>query len=157
MEPNRKPTTAAYALILITGLFGLLSSGCVTRSAPDPLSPAERLNLGVTYEQSGRLELALREYKRAERGDLRGTALAYQGNIHTTLGDLQRAESVYRAALRINPDELTALNNLAWLLAGNHQNLEEAEQLILHALSLNPEPDEPFRNTLETIRGRMEN
>lgn len=157
MEPNQKPTAATFTLILIACLYGMMSLGCVTRQAPDPLSPAERLNLGVTYEQSDRLELALREYKRAERGELRGTALAYQGNVHTAMGDLQNAETAYLAALRVNPDELTALNNLAWLYAKSHQNLEEAQRLILHALSLNPDPPDPFLHTLQTIRDRIEN
>ncbi len=30
-------------------------------------SPAERINLGLTYEQDGKSDLALREYERAER------------------------------------------------------------------------------------------
>lgn len=122
----------------------------------DPLSPAERINLGVTYEQDGKADPALREYRRAERGNMRAAALVYQANLHASQGEPALAERSYRKALKIDPDQLMALNNLAWLLAQENRKLDEAESLIRHALTLHPEPRAPYENTLETVLERKE-
>lgn len=87
----------------------------------------ERLNLGVAYERQGLLDLALREYKRAEHGPMKATALTYQGNVLSSLSLIPEATSRYCAALKVNPDHLEALNNLAWLLARDARTQEEAE------------------------------
>ncbi|MCC5849405.1 MAG: tetratricopeptide repeat protein [Verrucomicrobia bacterium] len=135
----------------------MLGGGCVSVRRPggvDPLTPVERLNLGVTYEQDGKPDLALREYERAERGNMRATALVYQANLHANQGEIELAERTYREALKVDPDQSMALNNLAWLLAGEGRNLDEAESLIRHALQLNPEPRDPYENTLRTVLER---
>ncbi|MCC5843366.1 MAG: tetratricopeptide repeat protein [Verrucomicrobia bacterium] len=152
MEPNRKPIPASLALVLTATLIGFFTAGCATRRYTDPLSPEERINLGVAYEQRGDLQLALREYQRAEQGGLRATALTYQGNVHAALGNPREAEKAYRAALKHDPEQLTALNNLAWLLASEFGKVEEALLLIHQALAFNPEPPNAFKQTLENIR-----
>ncbi len=136
-------------LLVLAGL-----TGCATwRSlrATDPLTPSERLNLGVSYERDGELELALREYERAAMGATGSMALTYQGNIHVTRNEVSLAEQKYRAALKVDPDNVVALNNLAWLLAQEGESLDEAELLIRRALEQNPEPRAPYENTLRTI------
>lgn len=138
--------------LLLTVLVGL--SGCATwRSlrAPDPLSPSERLNLGVSYERDGALDLALREYERAATGATKSLALTYQGNIHAAHKDVALAERKYRAALKVDPDNVLALNNLAWLLVQDGRSLDEAEVLIRQALAQDPAPRAPYENTLQTI------
>ncbi len=158
METSRKSISrhhtrglaVALALIVLASL-----NGCATwRSlrATDPLSPNERLNLGVSYERGGELDLALREYERAATGATKSMALTYQGNIHATRNDASMAERKYRAALNVDPNNVIALNNLAWLLVQEGGSLDEAESLIRHALEQNPEPREPYENTLKTIR-----
>jgi len=119
--------------------------------ARDALSPAEHLKLGVSYEHGGETELALREYERAATGPEAGAALTCQGNIYSARHDLPAAEAKYRAALAVEPDNLFALNNLAWLLAGQGRSLSEAEQLIRRALALNPEPRAAYEDTLQAI------
>jgi tetratricopeptide (TPR) repeat protein len=66
-------------------------------------------------------------------------------SIYTMLGILQdaqsnlaEAEKHYRRALEISPDTPIAANNLAWLIAENHGNLDEALQLATSSVSLNP-------------------
>jgi tetratricopeptide (TPR) repeat protein len=151
MEPNRKSIFSAVKTVLRFSLPALLLTACATRRFTDPLTPQERINLGVAYEQSGNLPLALREYQRAEQGGFRALALTYQGNIHVAMGEFLQARRAFRAALDHDPDELTALNNLAWLLASEFDEFSEAESLIRHALSLNPDPPDPFLETLENI------
>ncbi len=147
--PGHHARGIAVALILLVGL-----NGCATwRSlrATDPLSPSERLNLGVSYERDGELDLALREYERAATGTMESLALTYQGNIYSIRNNDTIAERKYRAALKVDPDNVVALNNLAWLLVREGRSLDEAESLIRHALEQHPEPREPYENTLQTI------
>ncbi len=149
--PHHHARGRAVALTLIV-LVGL--NGCATwrnLRATSPLSPAESLNLGVSYERDGKLALALREYERAATGSTKSIAMTYQGNIHVARNEDAKAERKYRAALKVNPDNVMALNNLAWLLVQQNRSLDKAEALIRHALEQNPVPRAPYENTLKTI------
>lgn len=135
-------------------MAALLLGGCIAMRGPlthDPLTAEEHLQLGVSYEHAGKLDLALREYERAASGPKAATALTCQGNIHLTRQNMPAAEAKYRAALAVEPDQVHALNNLAWLLAREGRSLAEAEQLIRRALALNPEPRAAYEDTLQTI------
>ncbi|MCC5845756.1 MAG: tetratricopeptide repeat protein [Verrucomicrobia bacterium] len=158
MDTCRKSIFNSFAALAILALTAVFSGGCASlraaRGGTDPLTAAERLNLGVTYEQEGELKLALREYRRAERGSMKSAALTYQGNIFAAAGDTPEAERLYRAALKNDPDYPGALNNLAWLLADGNGSLDEAEALIRRALSLEPLPREPYEDTLRSIQAK---
>ncbi|MFG0295869.1 MAG: tetratricopeptide repeat protein, partial [Maioricimonas sp. JB045] len=54
--------------------------------------------------------------------------------IRDLQGDIPAAEKQYRAALRRNPDNVFALNNLAWLMVSNGGDLSQARQFIDRAL-----------------------
>jgi len=137
---------ALSALIILSSL-----TGCVSLRGTDPLSPQERLNLGVSYEHAGKLDLALREYQRGEVGSMKSIARAYQGNIYLARNAYPEAIERYRAALEVDPDNLVALNNLAWTLALEGHSLDEAEALIEQALALDPQPRDPYEHTLRKI------
>jgi tetratricopeptide (TPR) repeat protein len=152
METRRKSISRSFAAL---ALMAFLTNGCASlqaiRRGTDPLTPVERLNLGFTYEQEGKLDLALREYQRAESGTMKSNALTYQGNVHVALGDPRKAKRCYRDALKENPDHLAALNNLAYLLVQENESLDEAEKHIRQALSLDPLPREPYEDTLRMV------
>lgn len=131
----------------------LLSVGC---SLPriivldDPLSPEEHLNLGVAYERNGELDSAVKEYEAASRK--LPAAYLYLGNISFGKGELNEAERYYRTAIDKDPGNADACNNLAWLYYTKKENLGEAEELVLRALTLNPAKKDIYQDTLEKIR-----
>jgi tetratricopeptide (TPR) repeat protein len=115
----------------------------------DPLTPEEHLNLGVAYEQQGELEAAVQEYKQAAKK--LAMAYLYIGNVHFQKKEWDEAERNYRKAIRQEPGNADAANNLAWLYYTKKENLDRAETLARQALELNPAKEKIYRDTLEKI------
>jgi tetratricopeptide (TPR) repeat protein len=65
---------------------------------------------------------------------------------------LEDAEKYYRKAIKKNPDNADAYNNLAWLYFTKKENLDEAEKLVLKAIELNPAKKVIYSDTLEKIK-----
>jgi Tfp pilus assembly protein PilF len=142
------------ALKTLTPLFLLLVlAGCSLPRVTiheDPLSPAEHLTLGLAALERGDPARAADECEDA--GDEPG-ALTCRADALYLQGDKARAEAFYRKALKRNPDDATALNNLAWLLFEADRNLDEAEKLAVRAVSLAPkERASDYADTLNRIR-----
>jgi tetratricopeptide (TPR) repeat protein len=116
----------------------------------DPLTPEEHLNLGVTYEQQGEFDNAIKEYNLAAKKLPR--AFLYLGNAYLQKKEWKEAESFYRKAIREEPENADAYNNLAWLYYMKKENLDQAEKLVQRALELNPAKGDIYRDTLEKIR-----
>jgi tetratricopeptide (TPR) repeat protein len=116
----------------------------------DPLSPEEHLNLGVTYEKNGELDNALEEYKKASK--FFPLAYTYIGNIYYQKGEFKKAENYYKKAIKKEPNSADAYNNLAWLYYTEKKNLNDAEELVLKALQLDPSKQDVYQDTLEKIR-----
>lgn len=139
--------------IHIVFLFCLFFAGC---SLPriivldDPLSPEEHLDLGVAYEKQGEFDLAVSEYQHAA-GKL-PAAYLYIGNVYFQKHEMDQAERYYRKAIREDPGNADAYNNLAWLYSSEKRNLQEAERLALKALELNPAKADIYNDTLKRIR-----
>ena len=117
----------------------------------DPLSPEEHINLGVAYEKQGEIDNALKEYKLASKK--LPLAYLYMGNIYFQKNDFDEAESAYRKAIKKDSQNADAHNNLAWLYYTKKENLDEAEELALKAIELNPLKKEIYQDTLVKIRG----
>jgi Flp pilus assembly protein TadD len=96
-------------------------------------------NLGVFLERQGDLEGALRQYKLAQKQDPSLTvAFVNAGNVNLQLGNLAGAVFYYREALRLEPDQPRALNNLAWVYLLQGERPEEAVDLVKRALAADP-------------------
>jgi len=116
----------------------------------DPLTPEEHLNLGVTYEQQGDFDNAIKEYNLAARNLPR--ANLYLGNAYFQKREWKEAEDFYRKAIEAEPDNADAHNNLAWLYYTRKENLDQGERLAQKAVELNPAKGDVYRDTLEKIR-----
>jgi tetratricopeptide (TPR) repeat protein len=117
----------------------------------DPLSPEEHLNLGVTYEKQGDFDNALKEYKTASKK--LPLAYLYMGNVYFQKKEYEEAEVHYKKAIKKDPENADAHNNLAWLYYTKRERLDEAEKLALKAIELNPSKKEIYGDTVEKIRG----
>ena len=134
-------------------MISLLLAGC---SLPriivleDPLSPEEHLSLGVAYERKGEWESAIKEYEAASRK--LPMAYTYLGNVYFQKNEFQVAEEYYRKAIKKDPENADAYNNLAWLYFTKKEQLEEAEQLASKAMELNPSKRDIYQDTLDQIK-----
>jgi len=143
-----------FRLLLVVGLnLMILLVGC---SLPriiihkDPLTSEEHLNLGVAYEKKGELEHAIAEYRLAAKK--LPLAFLYIGNAYFQKNEWIEAERCYKKAIRKDPKNADAHNNLAWLYYIKHENLDLAESLALKAIELNPSKGDIYKDTLERIR-----
>lgn len=152
METIRTTLPISNPSALVFLVAALIMSGCVSLGPSSGLTPGEHLNLAISYEYDGNYDLALREYQRAAVGPMRSRAFTGQGNVYLKTEQWSEAESSFRAALKEDPDNVIALNNLAWMFSQLGHSLDEAEQLIEHAIDLNPEPLDPYLHTLEAVR-----
>ena len=115
----------------------------------DPLTAEEHNNLGVIYEREGKLELALREYKRASAidGEL-VTPIVNTGNVYFKLGKYEEAVKYYKKGLKKDPQNIEAANNLASVYIKTGENFEEGLSFLL-AASKSEEPIPAY--TLDTL------
>jgi tetratricopeptide (TPR) repeat protein len=140
--------------LLLFALCSLLFAGACSFPRvivlKDPLTPEEHLNLGVTYEQQGDFDNAIKQYNLAAKNLPR--ANLYLGNAHFQKKEWKEAEGFYRKAIEVEPDNADAHNNLAWLYYTRKENLDQAERLAQKALELNPAKADVYRDTLDKIR-----
>ncbi len=146
-----------FIRVYITAIFianCLLLSGC---SLPriiildDKLTLEEHIALGVAYEKKGQLDNAIKEYEIAAKKS--PVAFLYLGNAYFLKNDFEGAERYYKKAIKENPENADAYNNLAWIYYLKRENIVEAESLALKAVELNPEKKEVYLDTLKKIRG----
>ncbi len=100
---------------------------------PDYL-PAYSAYAGLLAEQN-RSDEAVAQYKKIIEKRPGGQAFTMLGILEETRGNRAEAEAAYRSALEKEPDTPIAANNLAWLLADNNGNLDEALRLANSAVS----------------------
>jgi len=104
---------------------------------------AANLNLGVAYMQQGKYRQALDKLNRAKlaKNDYAPVYNAL-GLLHQKLGENEIAESNFKKAIELNPDDSLSLNNYGLFLCQN-KRFEEADAIFLEAA------DKPFYKTPE--------
>jgi tetratricopeptide (TPR) repeat protein len=104
--------------------------------------------LGQLFAAQGRLEAARKQFElvvqRAPRSISANTMLAL---LQEMQGKMDAAERQYRAVLALDDQAVVAANNLAWIYAANHRQLDEALQLAQSALRQQPQ-DAHINDTL---------
>jgi tetratricopeptide (TPR) repeat protein len=84
-----------------------------------------------------RTEEAIAQYKKVVEKKPAAQIYTLLGILEDARSNTGEAEKNYRKALEIAPDTSIAANNLAWLIAENQGNLDEALQLATSAVSKN--------------------
>ncbi len=98
--------------------------------------PAYSAYAGLLAEQN-RADEAVAQYKKILEKRPGAQAFTMLGILEETRGNRTEAEAAYRSALEIAADTPIAANNLAWLLAENDGNLDEALRLANSAVAKN--------------------
>ena len=92
-----------------------------------PQSPLPHFALGDLLSRTGRLDTAISEYEAAAKLDPKsGAPYVLVAMVQQKRGRPDLAEHAYRTAISIQPDQVVALNNLAWIDLRNPQKLDEA-------------------------------
>jgi tetratricopeptide (TPR) repeat protein len=117
-----------------------------------PLSAREHFTLGSIYENRGEPELALREYTMALRKDSHFLpAMTRLGELSYVMGHYDQAESYYRKAIKLAPQNGDLYNNLCWVYLSQGKKLKKAEKLISVAMEVKPEHKGYYLDTLGAI------
>ncbi|MFC1823267.1 tetratricopeptide repeat protein [Thermodesulfobacteriota bacterium] len=114
----------------------------------DPNTPAPYMALAGIYMQEKKIPRAILQYETVlnkNRNYL--PACMALGTIYDRQGDKKRAESYYRKALEIKKDFGPAANNLAFILAAEGVELDEALKLALLARNKMPKD----ANVMDTL------
>ncbi|MCG3205403.1 MAG: Lipopolysaccharide assembly protein B [Elusimicrobia bacterium] len=111
-------------------------------SAMDP-SNTDFLNyLAAAYEQDNQTQQAEQTLRRVIELDPNDPDAHFRlGALYDRSGRFPKAVEEMRAAIRLKPDFDMALNYLGYSFADKNMNLDEAEQLVMDAMAL--EPDNP--------------
>jgi Tfp pilus assembly protein PilF len=93
---------------------------------------------GLSYESQGLKDPADDQYAAALRLEKKYIpAHIARGNLAYAAGDLKKAEASYRRALRIDPNNEGANNNMAMVLLQRGKDLDKAERYAQTALKQN--------------------
>lgn len=89
--------------------------------------------------RENRLEEAAAQYRAVLDKNPTAEIWTMLGILEDGRGNVAGAETAYRKALEITPETPIAANNLAWIIAENGGNLDEALQLATMAVTKSPE------------------
>jgi Flp pilus assembly protein TadD len=125
---------------------------------PDSEAAADlHLRLGETYRRKGDLAAAAAALVRAR--ELLPENPTVAGTLALVLdqtGKFAEAEQAYRAALKLDPENAIAMNNLAFLLAAHTDRLDEALALAQKCHDAAPDSAD-FSDTLSTVHEKLGN
>jgi tetratricopeptide (TPR) repeat protein len=151
MKRLRQLLTAMYPPALVIAAVFFLSGCSLPRIIilHDPLSAEEHDNLGRIYESQGKPDLALEQYREALKKDKKHVpSLLLLGDLSYRTKDYEEAEEAFTKALKLDPQNGDACNNLAWVYIQRGTNPAKARELITHAMSLTPDHRPYYLDTL---------
>ncbi len=145
--------SSSYFLSSELGRVGALRDGGKTEAALEVLYYLSRefSDIGIVHNSLGdflrreeRYSEAKIAYDRAvdiyrENNNISWVVLYARGITHERLQEWDKAESDFRNALTINPDQANVLNYLGYSLIDRGEKLDEAMTMIEKAVSLQPE------------------
>ena len=103
------------------------------------LGAEERVFRARYFEAAGQTAPAIRDYEAALESGVHSPAMLVSlGNLYRGQERAGEAEALYRRAIRDDPRQARAYNNLAYLLAEQNRDVEEAVRLARQALVLDP-------------------
>ncbi len=118
----------------------------------DPLSPEEHNNLGRIYESQNNFDQAVQQYHAALKKDPNFVpSLLLLGDLSYRLKKYSEAETAYKKAIKLQPENGDIYNNLCWVYIDQRADLGTAAELIQKALSLTPEHRPHYLDTLGVI------
>lgn len=88
--------------------------------------------------ERNQIDAGIEQYRKVVERQPSATVYTLLGMLEDTRNNAAEAEKNYRKALEIEPDSPIASNNLAWLIASQRGNLDEALQLAQATVSRNP-------------------
>jgi tetratricopeptide (TPR) repeat protein len=133
---SKKPAHLIFIISFIISGCGYLPINILLMK--DPLTAEEHNDLGVAYENEGKYELAIREYKIAfNKNSELVVPLVNIGNVFLKQGNYSEAEKYYQKALNIDPYNLEAANNLASLYLIVGEEYQKALMNLTSAVAFN--------------------
>lgn len=147
VEPNRVVTyEKLYSQWKKAGSWGF-----AVRLLPwEDMTAEEHNDLGVAYENSGKLKEAEKEYLESHRLNNNFCEPVFNlGNIYFKMSSYDKAEEWFLRALKICVSKGDVYNNLAYLYL-KLGRIDEAKEFIMRALEISPE-DPIYTRTLREI------
>jgi tetratricopeptide (TPR) repeat protein len=124
----------------------------------DPLTTEEHDNLGRSYESEGKFDLASDQYQEALTKDPKHVpSLLLLGDLSYRMKDFAKAESAYTKALKFDPKNTDARNDLAWVYIQTMTKLDKAKDLTTEAIALNPGRRPYYLDTLGVVLLKLGN
>lgn len=150
--PRRLLAAAVLAMLAAAPACGRLPRIVVLS---DPLTPAEHVALGVSYERAGELDRAAAEYGRALRRDPAFfQARVNLGNVRAAQKRYGEARGEYLEALAIRANDPEATNNLAWTAVLSGEGIDDALERMEEVVKGSGGRTPPLLDTLGVLRGR---
>lgn len=119
-----------------------------------PEDPFIRFFTGVAYSMSDDHENAVIWLTMATetpaRADFKSIVWGVLGDTHQGADNWPRAVEAYELAIELNPDNSTALNNYAYFMSVRNENIEQAYEMAMRAVAIEPE-NASYQDTLGWI------
>ena len=144
VKAGRLRNDAQIRTAILTGKLGNLEESHELFNALRLTDPDQAVQIYITEAQLlkdlHKPESALKIYDEAINAYPQDADLLYaRGLLAADLGDIEKAETDFKAALAIKPDDSDALNALGYTLADQTDRYEEAYAYVKKALELDPE------------------